>query len=312
MPKVPYITACLMLMTVLTTASLAGESVDRAAALSLAIQDVLHDPQTPYHLEVDCTDDEAIRSLKVFRGEVAIWNRERQIMLEAVERKVLLTMLLDAGFSNFEARYGGRPKAEKEEAALRVSCRINLAVSELKKTSVQLYEGEQSAALLGLAAMLLDWIEPLAAGGVTATDIGDGLIKLADGKLAPETLELRLLRLPADVAVETGVILRILGGDISRQNYAPGRVVEPPDWSRITSCRLSRVVAALRDAGFRELPINLTGKGVAELEVGVLGHRKTVIARPRLNAAAQIPARDRFEQLVAELDRAGADCAGPE
>ncbi|MFQ5982898.1 MAG: hypothetical protein ACE5KS_05940, partial [Woeseiaceae bacterium] len=122
MPKTLFIAVFLVLVTALQVLPFAAASADQAPALTRAIHDI------PFHLEVDCTDDEASRSLKVFRGEIAVWNRERQITLDSGKRRVLLELLFDARFPDFGARYGGRPKADKEEAALRVSCRIHLSV----------------------------------------------------------------------------------------------------------------------------------------------------------------------------------------
>lgn len=310
MPKTLFIAVFLVLVTALQVLPFAAAAADQAPALTRAIQAAQDDPDIPFHLEVDCTDDEASRSLKVFRGEIAVWNRERQITLDSGKRRVLLELLFDARFPDFGARYGGRPKADKEEAALRVSCRIHLSVGGLQKTSVQLFEGEQSAELLGLAGKLLDRIAPHAADGVGASDLEDGLAKLANGALAPELLEFRLLWLPRDTETQAGFILRVQGGDISRQAYAPGRLVEAPDRQRIASCQMSEMLAALMVAKVWNLPVNLQREGLTELEVAVLGHRKTVIARSSFRSGGN-DAQTGFEVLMAQLELQPAGCVAP-
>ncbi|MGB5337363.1 MAG: hypothetical protein WBN07_17220, partial [Woeseiaceae bacterium] len=163
--------------------------------LTAALTAARADSGVPFHLRVNCTERDSRRSLEVIRGSVAVWGNHWQVRLAAKDRAALIDMLLDADFAHFAPRYGEKPKADKQEAPLKVSCRIHVAVQEAKKTSIQLLDGEPSEQLLGLARQLLDRIEPLAADGVMAADLEDGLAKLADGALAPEVLRLRLLSL---------------------------------------------------------------------------------------------------------------------
>ena len=254
-------------------------------SLSAALADARADDTIPFDLRVDCTEQDSRRSLAVIGGTVAVWGSERQVRLAAKDHDALIDLLLDADFAHFAPRYGETPRADKQEAPLRVSCRIHVAVQGLEKASVQLLDGEQSEQLLGLARRLLDRIEPLAAAGVTAADLEDGLSKLAEGTLAPEVLGLRFLALPEAGGNEAGTILRIEDGRISRQDYAPGKAVGPVRWQGLAQCQLRDIVSALHDARFWELPVNLYADKLTELEVHVLSQRKTVIARDTFTAA---------------------------
>jgi hypothetical protein len=253
-----------------------GPIAHTAAPLMAALEAAREDAGIPFRLRVDCTDRGRKRSLDVMRGFVAVWGNERQVILGDDDRDELLNALVDADFASFAPRYGETPKADRQEAPLRISCLVRVVVQDLEKTSVQILDGDQSDRLLGLARRLLDRIEPLAAAGVTAASLEDGLAKLADGTLAPEVLNLRLLTLPA---ADAGQIFRIDGGRMSKQRYAPGKAVGTERTGDLAPCQLQDIVSALRGARFWELPVNLH-------EVRVLSRRKTVIARPGFTPAS--------------------------
>ncbi len=267
------------------------------ASLTAALEDARTNPEKPFELRVDCTDQDGRRSLQVIQGTVAVWGNERQLLLTDDDRGKLLDTLIDAGFAGFEARYGETRKAEKQEAPLRVSCRVRVVLDGLEKSSVQVMDGEQSDELLGLARDLLDLVEPLADAGVTADSIEDGLGKLAAGALAPEVLELRMVRLPDAGTDPGGWILRIAGGQVSHQPYTPGSVVGYTETRDLSAEEVRGIVAALRESEFSTLPINVRATGLIEIELGVLGRRKTVAGRPTFRAAST-EAEARFKRLV--------------
>jgi hypothetical protein len=279
----------------------AEESLGAALAAARA------DAGIPFNLRVDCTEQESRRSLAVIGGSVAVWGNERQLRLSTKDRSALIDLLLEAEFEHFAPRYGETPKVDKQEAPLRVSCRIHVALQGVEKASVQLLDGEQSEQLLGLARRLLDSIEPLAADGVTAMNLEDGLAKLADGTLAPAVLGLRLLTLPDTGHNKSGTVLRIEGGRISRQDYAPGKTVGPVHAQDLAQCQLRDIISALRDSRFWELPVNLYADKLTELEVSVLSQRKSVIARSTFNRA---PAKKQtaFAGLLTQLASQPSAC----
>ena len=271
-----------------------------ASALAASIEAELAAAATSFRLDVDCTDADAHRSLKVFKGTVAIWNRDRQILLSQEDSAELLGMLLDADFASFDARYGGRQKSDKEEAPLRVSCRIYLRLRDLEKSSVQLLDGEQSDALLGLAGQLLDRVEKHAEHGITASSLQDGLVKLANEVLAPEVLSLRLLWLPADGDDRSGYIFRVEGGDVSRQSYVPGESIGTEEKKRLKSCEAGKLIRVLNETRVWDLPTNVRQAGSTELDISVLGRRKSVIGRSSFRATDD-EARAAFAALLEGL-----------
>ncbi|MEL6951334.1 MAG: hypothetical protein AAGM16_14590 [Pseudomonadota bacterium] len=280
-------------------------SVSGSDSLDDVIQAAINDAEIPFQLEVSCANAQRRRSLAVYRGRVGVLNRTHQVTLSADDRLTLLQLLHDAGFSSFEARYGEKKKATKEEAPLRVSCRVHLEIATQEKTSVQLFDGAPSTSLLGLADALIDVAAAHQDAGLQITSLADGLVKLSDTVLAPEVLQLRLVRLPEDASL--GFILRIEGGDVSRQAYAPGDTVGDPTAQTLDACTSQKAIDALREASVWDLPRNLQRDGTTELDISVLGQKKSVIARSsyrHADDAAQI----QFEELVSQLEDLPASC----
>jgi len=304
--------AALVIMIQPVAASVTGEeSSAPAAEVTRALESVRDGTVEGLHLRVVSSSGEGLRSMEIFERGVGIWNGTVQIRLTPAVRSAVLGALLESGFAGFEERYGGRPEPDGD-GALRVIRQVALDVGGVSKMSVQLADGEQSAALERLAESLLDLVAPLAATGVTADDMADGLAKLAAGSLAPEVLMLRLVEMPSG-GDEVGSILRVERGAASRQPYAPGRTLGEPEPIELSDGAFGGMVAALRRADPESLPVNLWSPRHVELEVQVLQHGHTVIARPfsRRSPEEDAAVRARFDELVATLDALGVEPVAP-
>jgi hypothetical protein len=263
-----------------------------------------------FRLRVDSSTDDGFRSVQVFDSGAGIWNGRVQIRLTPEVRTAVLDALLASGFAGFEPRYGGKPRPEGE-AALRVIRRVVVEVGEVSKSSVQLADGARFEKLELLAESLLDLVAPLAAQGVTADSLADGLDKLAAGVLAPETLTLRFVELPPSDADQVGSILRVEDGAVTRRAYAPGKTLGEAESIDLSDEAFVAMVRAVSSARPASLPVNLWAPSYRELEVQVLQHRHAVIARPfsRLSPDDDAAARERFEELVATLQGLGEEPA---
>jgi len=305
---------CLFLscfLIVVPALAAAGEATDAVAmqALKAAIEQGRDRPDSPYHLLVNCMDKQVMRALEVFPGGVAIWNHTLQISLPWPIRSELLGLLLRDDFPAFAPLYGEQNDLEDMDGAMRVSCQIEIEIGGLKKHSAQLYDGPQSAEFAALAAALLDRVQPLAAQGVGAKDLREGLGKLAEGALAPQVFSLRYLELPARGQQQPGFILRISDATVSRQAYAPGTVLAEPSRTALPACRFRQLMAAIGSADLPDLPVNLWSQAQIELEVQVLAHRKSVIARPfkRLQSNTDGPEQQRFDTLLGVIRKLGLE-----
>lgn len=271
--------------------------------LRITLQQASETAESPFHLEVNCTDQKGIRSLELFPGGAAVWNRRSQIMLPSAARSTLLTTLVERGFPGFENNYGGQQQPAKSAAAARVTCRIRIEIQNIVKSSLQMAGGEQSAAFLNLAAELLDQAEQFIDSAVTPVDLPDALDKLYEGQLAPQVLRLRFMESPAKGDNNPGYILRLAGGDLSHQVYAPGKPVNRSVVKPLEHAQFMRLIAVMREEQFTSLPVNLWSNEPLELEVQVLAHKKVVLARrfSRLETARQEPQQQRFNKLLRVL-----------
>lgn len=268
-----------------------------------ALKSASNESDPGFSLQVYCSNHDGIRSFDLYPDGIAIWNRATQVRLSGADRSALLNILLDRDFASFATMYGGKNAPGKTEAPFRVSCQVTLQIGELKKSSSQQVVGAQSAELSGLAAALLERVEPLAATGITAQNLQDGLEKLAGGKIAAPALTLRLLSLPADASKKEGSVLRISAGKVSRQAYAPGQKLGNTDWVPLEPCALGELAVQLKAANLEEIPINLWSESLIELSIQLLGHRKTMSARQftRLKSMESGDSQQRFNKLVEEL-----------
>ena len=135
---------CALVFAQYSDGLVAGETATESA-LTAALHAAKEDEGHPFRLDVHCNNGGQIRSLDLYRGTIAVLNRTRQVTLKPGERAALLDKLLDAGFPSFEESYGGRPKTGKQEAPLKVSCRIALEIDGMKKSSFQLASMMSSA-----------------------------------------------------------------------------------------------------------------------------------------------------------------------
>jgi predicted secreted protein len=260
-----------------------------------ALQRALRDAGLPLDLDITCSESDGRRALRLFPSGVFTWNGERQARVDAETRQALLQVLAAADFAAFEERYGGKPIGEAG-APILVLCRIAATVDGVTKSSVQDANGERSQRFMALAKTLLDLAEPLGAAGVAAASFGDGLEKLASGVLAPEALDLQLLHIPSDGA-ETGAILGVSGGVLSRRAYRPGVEVGTEAGRRLAEEDLRRLLAALRAADLPAMPPRLPAPDVYRLQIQVLQHLYRVEARPAGEAAPPAPGSE-SERLV--------------
>jgi hypothetical protein len=189
---------------------------------------------------------------------------------------------------------------------VRVHCRITFASGGVGKTSIQQTQGDQSPELIGLVNAVLDRVEPLVAkSGVGADDLPDGLAKLSRGELAPETFSLRFVRLPQNGAGTPGSIVRVDRSTLTRRAYAPKRELGELESDELDAGRFVGLVEAIRAADLSSMPPNLWADDQLELEVRVLDHDATILARPFRGRAAEDggDVQKRFDALVGFLRR---------
>jgi len=299
----PAFLCAFLLLFCASCAVASDDNVPVPNKLATSIQHALDTPGTPYHLQVNCTDNKGNRSFELFSGGVTVWNRRSQINLPESARASLLTTLIERDFPGFDEIYGGQVRPEKSAAPARISCRVRLGIDNLEKSSVQMVGGDPSAKLSDLAAELLDQVEEYSDIAVTPNDLEDALVKLANKQLAPQTLQLRFVELPDRDSHSSGCILRLTGGQLSQQAYSPGQEVGELSKKPLNEAQFTRLLEAIQSAQITRLSGNMWSEDRIELEVQVLAHKKVILARrfSRLDSTAQDSAQQRFDKLIQVL-----------
>ena len=281
-----------------------GEAGD--VAFAAALKNARQDPSVPIGLEVSCSGERGLRQFRVYPDGVAFWNNEVQVPVTAEVRNGLLQDLLEVDYASFEPHYGGGNEEEEFDGPVRVTCQIDVRVSDHRKQVVQERDGEQFAPLRALADTLLDRGEALAPSGIRVTGLEDGLAKLGSGELAKEALGLRFLYLPGDEST-IGLLVQIEDGRLVSRRYRPGVELQSAAPQALTAGTLAKVVDALNLAKFWNLPVNVQADDHYQVYLNVLRFRSTVIARPfgRKATDDQRAAEDVVARLVSTLREIG-------
>ena len=147
-------------------------------------------PWDDVRVGVSCFNNSGHRAVTIFGRGIGIWNQRAQFFLDPERVHSVLELLRKGEFLKMKESYGGPPNQTSGALAVSVTCRIDLSVSRLRKSSMQRRKGEQSAKLKQLANQILDLCEGPARSAVGIDSLSAGLQKLRDGSLAPETFSL--------------------------------------------------------------------------------------------------------------------------
>ena len=145
-------------------------------------------------------------SARVYGSGVGIWRDTTQFQLSREQVLDLLRAFDRAHFCDMPKQFGSDEESEgeseeerekekeKEKEKTFFQSILNLRIGTEQKRVAQSMTGDQSEALRKLTQKIIAVCEKAAKTGVTATSMGDGLSKLASGKLAPEALQLLVRR----------------------------------------------------------------------------------------------------------------------
>jgi hypothetical protein len=141
-----------------------------------------------------------------------------------------------------------------------------------------------------------------------ATDLGDGLAKVASGVLAPEVLHVLVSRRPEggpSAHAARSWVLRVEGrtASIRGPGSEGGEVVEVA----LVDGEAAALAGLLRQEGVADLPQNLYAEELTDLVVRVLAHEKKVQARrfAGMTRATHGEAQERLDRILAALVERG-------
>jgi hypothetical protein len=225
----------------------------------------------------------------------AFWNDKSYVRLPLADVDRVRAAVEASGFKEMPAVFGAGRK--------RLARRVAVAAPGFEKAVVQLQTGDQSEALAGLAASVLDVVRTRLGEAISTRDLAGAAQLLSRRELPLQALALSYLRKPAAPSQEPGFLLKIRDGRASVQPVHGdrfGKAAEVPLPVEVPG----QVASALVERDFARLPQNLYATGYAEVVVTVLGHRKAVLARQfaGMGPDEQSDARARFEAITALLD----------
>lgn len=262
---------------------------------------------TPDEIQVRaaCWSDGPYRQVRLFGAGLGIWNTDAQFSLPRGAIGTVLQAFREADFDAMPTIYGGDAERVAAHAAPTIICQVSLTAGSATKEVIQRDRGRQSAPLRTLANAILDLSERAAAVSVTASSLDDGLTKIADGRLAPDTLNLTVNHRDARTPgrVPGGWILRVDG------HHAIAEVSEAVSGERrVRALRLSATDVAdlartLRAEDAAALPGNVYFADYTDLDVAVLNREHQVQARQFSGMAPDRQARGQtaFGRLLSAL-----------
>jgi hypothetical protein len=235
-------------------------------------------------IRVDWTRGDGTISAELFGRGVGIWNDRVQFPLS---RRDLLAAL--AEFRN--ARFGAMPDQFGEVTDfLRMRGKSSLTIAGAEKTVVQLEAGPQSEKLRDFTGKVLGMAERRARRGVSAASLADGLGKIAAGRLAPEALDVVVVRReekPANPAEEEGSLLAVRGRDVRARVFRRATGYGTPSRLTLSDEEVKRLTSLLAEESLADLPSNLYAREYTDLHVAVLQWKKDLQARTYLDVTPQ-------------------------
>jgi hypothetical protein len=162
-----------------------------------------------------------------------------------------------------------------------VTCRLSLTIDGLTKEVVQQEGGRQSRELRELADEVLAFCEEPSRQGLGADDLEQGLRRVAEGKLAPETLSLMVHQRPSPESPSSGLgwLLRVQGRKASTRLFVPGEGYHDPVATVLSGPELGELALRLGRQNVSDLPGNLWADVYTDFTVRVLNHEKRIQAR---------------------------------
>jgi hypothetical protein len=298
--------------------------------------------QSPEDVRIDASwrRGTEIVECRVYGTGVGIWRDKTQFPLTREQVVGLLKELQKARFGAMPKFFGNpegegeededrnrdsgkKPEKETERQKEKVYLRGSLfvRVASDSKRVAQYMEGDQEGPFAALVARILETAEKAAAGGRGAASLPEGLAAVADGKLAPETLQVMVQRRAggsAPGASSAHWLLRIDGRRVLDRSWAADGS-ESTKLLVLPEADYKKLVTLFHDSDLAGMPRNLYSADNVRIDLRVLDRRVDLSARRYAGKTAQSlgakqEAFDRVDAaLVALHDRVAKEggAAGP-
>lgn len=241
-------------------------------------------------IEVEGQLDADLHRLNIYGRGIGIWNAESQFTLKSKEVVSAIDLLLKAKFCDMPDRFAfeevddERPMPVDDERPMPIKMirAIKVTVGDLSKTVIQDNKGPRSEPFAKLTADLVALCRKPAESVLTASSLEDGLRKIADGLLAPETLtvtvnapELRSLKSQKG----QGWQLTLQHSKLILHSVTLDHGVKKIGERALDAAEVQKLAHELLEADAFELPSNLNTAGYTQLSVAVLDQKMRTMAR---------------------------------
>lgn len=258
------------------------------------------------------TGPNQLTAVRIYGDGVGTWNRATQFRVSPADVRSIAEKVREIRFGGFplEVREEEEKKTEKrDETELygRIVAGAGDAVHLVKQMGDK---GEPE--LEELARKVIGLAEKPASRGEKIGSLDDGLRRVADGKLAPETFEVvarRKVDRPRPGAGDENWLLRINGRravdrDLSKQPAVERELL-------LSAQELKTLVALLREAKAGSLPQSLWAPRYTTLHVQVLNQVRNVQARQFVGMTAETHGEQQkaFDKIFALVEKTHARAA---
>jgi len=277
-------------------------ALERRLTTGATLDDVVVDIRWPFESKhVAC---------HVFGNGVGLWDRQVQFRLAPPEAESLFRSVARAGFGSLPGTIGGEPNGKKRQTG-----RVTLTVGPVAKTVVQLEGGEQSPRLQGLAEAFLRASAAAAAQGVRVSSFDEGFTMLAAGTLAPEALQIDVLRpaQPSPDGPPEGWRLRLDGRRATVRTLTAAEARRTGRTLLLSKADFQALLDALRQSHPETWPPTFSAAQPTDIRIQLLDKVRAMKASPpsgpgRPSAGAKQKAFDRvFAALLAIHERLEKD-----
>ena len=289
---------------------------DPADDFAVALERAITDPGSePVILWARSWIDDGFVSVVLYGRGVGIWNDEKAFDISRQELAALLSMVKASGFAAMPPIFGGAPRPtprpdghEREPSGpVRIVTEIEVKIGSLAKRVEQQSEGEHSAELGELVLGILAKTRERGEGGLGATDLAEGLERLAAGELPPESMTLILHDKPelsgAGRHGREGLLMELQGRSVGVREFTPGEGYRPPRRTELSQDEFQALAGALVEHRPGALPINLYSPRYVDVVIKVLDHRVSIQARQfaGIDATTHGAAQRDFDALLEVL-----------
>lgn len=289
MRKTMFDVSRLLVITLVAAASLSWSPAMAAdSSQNASMQQLLKKAKTDADLrdtvriEIEGNLDKNLRRLTIYGRGLGIWNGEGQFTLKSKEVVAAIDLLLKEKYYEMPERFAYDEKDADVDMPVKLIRVITVNVAGQSKTVIQDNKGPKSEAFAKLTADLVSVCRKPARTLVNATSLKDGLEKVVNGTLAPETLtvsvnapELRSLQSQEG----QGWQLSIKHASLTLTSVTIEHGVTTLVERALDEAEIKKVAREFLQDGVPDLPSTINTKGYTQLTVAVLNQKVRTMAR---------------------------------